>query len=65
MGNAVAALSLQLIVGVVLGSPDARAAGVNTWHFILCPPGREYLVQETGHMSTPPVLPPPVRFWLQ
>ena len=32
VGNAVAALSLQLIVGVVLGSPDASGAGVNTWH---------------------------------
>jgi hypothetical protein len=66
VGNSVAALSLQLIVGVVLGSPDASGTGVNTWHFFMSTHAQN--AQETGHvagLSSGPMLPPPARFWLQ
>lgn len=54
MANAVAALSLQLIVGVVLGGPDASVAGVNTWHFFKHP----HTQQEAFSPCSA------VRFWL-
>ena len=38
VANAVAALSLLLIVGVFLGSPDASDTGVNTWHVFTSTP---------------------------
>ena len=67
VGNAVAALSLQLIVGVVLGSPDASSAGVNTWHFFTSTHAQNARSwrRPHGRVSAGPMLPPPARFWLQ